>query len=339
MKIAILTPTFSHFSGIDRLVETKSEDLIKKGHKVDIFTLSASIKPKKAGIYILGTPKNPLSERLYRLFMFLDVKKIKKYVDILKNYDLVISHLYPMNILAYKAKKKNKKLRYIYNNAGIGITETYSFLEKLYLRIFRYFTNRTIRNADTIISISNFLRKELKKETGIDSKVEYVPINKKRFHRGISGKIIRKKYNIKNEPVFLYVGRISPHKGIHLLIESFKIVKKQYPKSKLIIAGKHTFPKYTKKLKKMANKDVIFAGFVPDEELPYYYAACDIYTTASLWEGFDIPIVEADNMGKATIAFNVGSHPEVIKKGILVKTKDTKAFAEAIVKILGSAKP
>jgi len=266
--------------------------------------------------------------------MFLDFKKIGKYVNILKKYDLIISHLYPMNILAYKAKKQNKKLKYIYHNAGVGIVESYSFSEKFYLRIFNYLTNKSIKNTDKIISISNFLKKELKKETGIDSKVEYVPIDKKRFNKKLSGKKIRKMYNLKDEPVFLYVGRISPHKGIHLLIKAFKLVQKKYPKAKLIIIGRHTFPKYTKKLKKMSNNNVIFTGFVKDKELPYYYAACDIYTTASLWEGFDIPIVEAYRMGKPTIAFDIGSHPEVIKKGILVKENDTLAFANAIIKLL-----
>lgn len=339
MKIAILTPTFSHFSGIDRLVEIKSQSLINEGHKVDIFTLMASIKPKKAGLHILGMPKNPLMERLYRLFFFIDVKKIRKYSNILKNYDLVISHLYPMNILASKAKKKNKELKYIFHNAGVGIVETYSLPEKIYLKLFNHFTNKSIKNADKVISISNFLRKELKKETGIDSKIEYVPIDKKRFHKGINREKIRKKYNIKNEPVLLYVGRISPHKGIHLLIESFKLVQRKYPEAKLIIAGKHTFPKYSKKLKKIANKNVIFTGFVDDKELPFYYSACDIYTTATLWEGFDIPIVEAYYTGKPTVAFDIGAHPEVIKTGSLVKKGDTKAFANAVEKLINKIAP
>ncbi len=334
MKIAILTPTFSHFSGIDRLVQNKYREFLKKGHKVDIFTLKASINPKDVKVYSMGMPKNPTLERLYRLFMFLDIKKVNRYSRILKDYDLIISHLYPMNILAYKAKKKNKKLKYIFHNAGVGITETYSFLEKMYLRLFNYLTNLTIRNADQIISISDFLRRQLKKETGMDGKVEYVPIDKKRFHKGVDNKKIRKRYNLGKDPVFLYVGRISPHKGIHLLIKSFKLVQKKYPNSKLIIAGKHTFPNYTKKLKSIADKNVIFTGFVKDQDLPYLYAACDIYTTASLWEGFDMPIVEAYQLGKPTVAFNVGSHPEVLQDGILVEKNDIRAFADAIIKIL-----
>jgi 1,2-diacylglycerol 3-alpha-glucosyltransferase len=291
------------------------------------------MKPKKAGLYVLGMPKNPFLERLYRLFMFLDRKKISRYTNILKKYDLIISHLYPMNILAKKAKKKNKRLKYLYHNAGVGIVDTYSFLEKLYLKLFTFLNNRSISNCDSAISISKFLKGILKKETGINSKVEYIEIDKKRFHKGIKGSSVRKLYGAKG-PLFFYVGRISPHKGIHLLIEAFNLVQKKYPKAKLIIAGKPTFPKYSRQLKQMADKNVIFAGFLPDKHLPMYYSAADVYTTATLWEGFDMPIAEAYECGTPAVAFDVGAHREVIKKGILVKPKDTRVFADAIIKLL-----
>ncbi|MBW2989895.1 glycosyltransferase family 4 protein, partial [Candidatus Woesearchaeota archaeon] len=96
----------------------------------------------------------------------------------------------------------------------------------------------------------------------------------------------------------------------------------------------HTFPKYSRKLKKMANKDVIFTGFVKDEELPEHYAACDAYVTASLWEGFDLPAAEAQAMGKPVVAFDAGAHKEVVKKGLLVRKKDVKGLGEGIIKTL-----
>jgi len=332
MRYAILTPTFSHFSGIDRLVEIQREKLVKQGHTVDIYTLKASIRAK-GEIFELGIPENPFMERLYRLFMFLDFNKVKEYSDVLTKYDVIISHLYPMNILAYSAKKKNPKLKYIYHNAGVGITETYSFFEKIYLKLFNFFNNFTIRNCDSAISISKFLRDTLKRETGINSEVEYIDVDKKKFNKKVKGDKIRRKYHVKG-PLLFYIGRISPHKGIHILIEAFKIVQNNYPKAKLIIAGKHTFPEYSRKVKKMANKDVIFAGFIPDKEVPYYYAGCDVYTTASLWEGFDMPIVEAYYTGKPSVAFDIGAHKEVLKKGILVKKIDSRDFANGILKVL-----
>ncbi|MBR9699255.1 glycosyltransferase family 4 protein [Candidatus Woesearchaeota archaeon] len=331
MKIAILTPTFSHFSGIDRLVEIQAKKFIKQGHKVDIFALQASLKLPNVNVFVLGMPKNPFMERIYRLFMFLDRKKVEKYAKMLQSYDIVYSHFYPMNIIAYKAKKEGRKIKYVYHNAGVGIVSTYSFFERLYLHLFNIFSNWTVKNCDEAISISEFLRKTLRKETGIDSKVEYIPVDTKRFNKKVSGKRIRKKFGIRDGPVLLYVGRISPHKGIHLLLKAFALVQKEYPRAKLIIAGKHTFKKYSEKLKRLAGRNVMFAGFVPDKDLPEYYAACDIYTSCSLWEGYDIPIVEAFYSGKPSIAFDVGSHPEVLKKGKLVKESDVEAFAKAIM--------
>lgn len=65
--------------------------------------------------------------------------------------------------------------------------------------------------------------------------------------------------------------------------------------------------------------------------------------TASLWEGFDIPIAEAAACGRPAVAFDVGSHREVLKEGRLVTLKDgrhagaadVQSFADAILEVLG----
>ena len=156
---------------------------------------------------------------------------------------------------------------------------------------------------------------------------------KKRFRKK-DGSAIRKKFKLNKSPVLLYVGRISPHKGIHILIRIFKEVKKEVPDAKLLIVGKHTFGGYSKEMRQLAGRDVIFAGFVTDADLPGYYAAADIYVTCSLWEGFDIPIVEAEAAGKPSVAFNIGSHKEVLKNGILVKENDLEGFKDAVVSLI-----
>jgi len=335
MKIAILTPTFDYHSGIDRVVELQAEDYTKKGDKVTVIALEAKIKPKNYKVIKLGMPKNQFFQRLYRLFFFLDTKKINYYKK-LKDYDIVISHFYPMNWLAYNAKKEYK-IKYIYFNHGVNTTGLLNNLwQKFYMKLFSSFTNITLSNVDEAYSVSKYLKDDLKEVSNLDSKVIYNKIDKKKFNKKVKGDTIIKEYNLKNNKILLYVGRIAPHKGIHLLLESFNIVKNKIPNAKLIIVGKPTFNNYSKKLKKIANKDVIFTGFVPDEELPYYYAACDIYVTASQWEGFNIPIVEAQACGKKVIAFDIGSHPEVVKNGVLVENNNIKKFAEGVIKILKS---
>ncbi|MEK6983789.1 MAG: glycosyltransferase family 4 protein [Nanoarchaeota archaeon] len=333
MKIAILTPTFNYYSGIDRVVQQQADDYARKGHKVTVIALESQIKPRNYKIEILGMPRNAFLQRLYRLFFFLDFMKIARYKN-LKKYDVVISHFYPMNWLAYLARNKYK-IKYIYFNHGVNTTGLLDNLwQKVYMRIFSFLTNLTIRNADEVYSVSNYLKNDLKKVSGLDSKVIYNKIDKKRFNKKIKGSMIMRKYSLRNHKVILYVGRIAPHKGIHLLLESFNIAKKKIPNLKLLVVGKPTFDSYFKKLKKIANTDVIFAGFVDDEELPYYFAACNIYATASLWEGFNIPAAEAQACGKPIVAFNIGPHPELVKKGILVEKGDINQFADAIVKLL-----
>ena len=227
---------------------------------------------------------------------------------------------YPMTWIASYAKKKYN-INYVYWNPGFAYPELFpSVFERLYMRLIKKLNKMSIKNADSAISISEFLKKELKEETGLDSVVKYPTVDSKIFNKKVKGNVIREKYDLRKDPVCLYVGRISPHKGVHLLIKAFNLVIEEVPNAKLLVVGKPTFDKYFKKLKKISNKNIIFTGFVADGELPLYYGSCDVYVTASLWEGFDIPIVEAQACGKKVVAFDIGSHPEVIdKNGILVK--------------------
>ena len=342
MRIAILTPTLLPFSGIDRLVEKEAERL-SKGNSVDVFALRAEMKLKNAKVVEMGMPQNSFLERAYRLFYFLDFIKIIRYTRRMKKYDKIICHQYPMTIYGSLAKKMYGK-EYIYHDAGIAYPHLFeSVLERAYMRLFSLFTAMSIKNADGAISISNFLKNELKRDAGIESTVEYIEVDRKRFNKNIDGRNIRAKYKIKSGPLLLYVGRISPHKGIHLLIEAFGMIKKRIPEAKLVIVGKNTFNAYSERLKNLAKssnlgESVLFAGFVKDDELPQYYAACDAYTTATLWEGFDLPAVEAQCCGKPVVAFNLCSHPEVVKNGVLVKPGDTREFAEAVIGILKKRK-
>ena len=64
MRIAILTPTFNYYSGIDRVVEQQAKAYSKKGDKVTVITLESNIKPEKYRVVSLGMPKNILLQRL-----------------------------------------------------------------------------------------------------------------------------------------------------------------------------------------------------------------------------------------------------------------------------------
>jgi len=334
MKIAILTPTYFSYSGIDQEVLQQAKEFIEAKQEVKIFTLAASIKENNIPTEIIGMPKKLFWQRVYRLFFFLDIKKIITTVRKLKNYEVIYSHLYPMNILARLAQKRYGK-KYIYYNNGVPPSSIFpQFIEKIYITVFRFLNNFSAKKADKIISISHYLNEVFKKENNRSGDVMHCQINKQRF-LNLDSEIIRKKYNINKDPLILYIGRISPHKGVHLLIKSFLLLLKDIPNAKLLIVGKHTFSKYSEQLKALSNSSIIFTGFVADKDLANYYAACDIYASASLWEGFNLPIIEAQYCHKPVVVFNIGPHPELVnKRGYLVPAGDTKQFAEALKKIL-----
>ena len=114
-------------------------------------------------------------------------------------------------------------------------------------------------------------------------------------------------------------------------------VRREIPGARLLIAGKHTFEKYSRELESISDESVIFAGYVTDEEIPYYYAACDVYATGTLWEGFNLPLAEAQACEKPTVAFDLGPHREVVlngETGYLVEQGNIHEMAGAILRLL-----
>ena len=128
--------------------------------------------------------------------IYADLSNPEMIKDLVKDYDLVISHVYPMNLIASYTKRKHN-VKYQFHNHGAATPKLFTNLpQKIYMWLFNYLTNLSIRNADSVVSISNYLRKILLKETGIDSKVVYDKINERRFNKKVKGDKIRKKYSL-----------------------------------------------------------------------------------------------------------------------------------------------
>mgnify|MGYP001338172556 CR=1 FL=1 len=342
-RIAIMCNSFSGNAGIDRVVAWQAKNLSGlPGNSVTIFTLEQEILPPDGvDIQVIEMPQGFMMKRLWRLLFPLDVIKITQWLPKLKDYDIIYSHQYPLNWLAYLGKKLYGA-KYIYYHHHLDPPEVYEgLLQRVYIRLLNFLTLWSAKKADGAISISQYSRETLLEEIGLDSVVIYNEIDKDRFHQGIDGSKVKYKYGLHDDPVILYVGRIAPSKRIHLLIKAFFTVKKTFPDAKLMIIGKELFNDYREDLRKMSDSSVIFTGFVSDDELPYYYAACDVYATASLWEGFNLPLVEAQMCGKQVVAFNIGAHSEVVspENGLLVPPSDTCALAGAIVEILSLHRP
>lgn len=334
MKIAFLVPNFSKIDGGARVAEVHARELADAGNEVSIFALNADIQPTNAVLHVMGMPKNLFWRRIYRLIFPLDIVKTIKWLPKLKEFDEVIAHLYPLTWLAYLAKRFYR-VKYTFWYHGISAPELYPHLyERIYTKMHRFLLKCTLSNVDRVVAISQYSLEELKKNTGLDGEVVYNKVNTEKFHPGIDGTEIRRQYNLGDDPVILFVGALHPGKGVHLLIPAFKLVREKLPAARLVIVGQPDLPYYFAELKQMSNHSVIFASAVSHDSLPLYYSVCDVYATASLQENFNMPLVEAQACGKAVVAFDLGSHPEVINEnGLLVEPGNIKKFAEAVITI------
>lgn len=341
-KVAVLVPYFTNSSGDARVAEAQAAKLTRQGNNVSIFALTSDRKISHGEASMFYMSRNSTLRRLYRLLFPFDIFHTLKLVRRLKEFNLVVPHLYPMTYLAYLCKMLYGT-RYVFWFHGI---EEYWIFPKLHQRVYNLLegvlTNITIRNADKIASVSTFAQSTLLRRFHLRSDVVYNEIDLNQFHKGLNGKVIRNKLHLSDEGVVLFAGRLAPQKGVHLLLQAFNLVCEKIPKAKLILVGQKAFPEYAKHLERLAASSVIFAGAVAYELMPYFYAACDVYATCSLWEMCPMPVLEAHACGKPVIAFDIPSMREVKSRKskmdiTLIETGDLEAFADTCVGILSRA--
>lgn len=199
-------------------------------------------------------------------------------------------------------------------------------------RLFQHYVD-IINIVDCIIVVSQFLKDRITAHyPDAEKKIRVIHngVNLSRFQKlqpdNLHLLAWRKKLNLVNEfgKTFIFVGRIAPMKGVHILIGAFKEVLKQHPDARLLIVGSSWFADtqmtpYLKKVIDMAQplKDsIIFTGFVDHEELNYLYNLADICVVPSVWqEPFGLVNLEAMAAGCVVIASRVGGIPEILKDG------------------------
>jgi len=188
-------------------------------------------------------------------------------------------------------------------------------------------TRFILKNADKIIVCSEFHKKEA---------LTY--ISSKRISRIYWGIDVSKfKPGRKKENLVITVGGVTnintKRKGLETFVKSAKYL----PNLKFILIGKH-YDNSIDYLKSIAPSNVLFAGFVPDEELIRYYQKAKVYCQVSLHEAFGVSLAEAMACECVPVVTNQGALPEVVgNTGFYVPYGDVKATAEAIEKALLSS--
>ena len=194
--------------------------------------------------------------------------------------------------------------------------------------------------ATIITTVSNFVKREF---------LHFIPrIDKKKIitiYNGIEEKYkpypieaqgIMERLNIQG-PIILYVGRITSYKGVDDIIKAYKIVKTEIPKVTLVIGGKpdYLMEKQYENWKKI-HQDIHFVGYIPENEVPYYFSMGDIFVTySSSSEGFGLTPLEAISCGTPVICSSILVYREILKDNALfVPPKSPLKLAEKITTLL-----
>jgi len=137
--------------------------------------------------------------------------------------------------------------------------------------------------------------------------------------------------------LLLYLGRITPVKGLHILLDSLHYLQKPV---RLIIIGPVNDHKYHENISKLMEKEnkrgknqVEYVGILPLKEAIKFYQKATAFILPSYWEAFPMTLLEALACETPVIATPVGGIPEMIKNhetGILVPPGDSIYLAKAI---------
>jgi len=222
-----------------------------------------------------------------------------------------------------------KKVKLVLTIHDISFNFFPQFIKKSDLFFLKMLIPRSLKMATKVIAVSEFTKKEIEKYYHIPGeKIATIHngVDFELFNKNIAPEKLektRKKYNLP-ENFILYIGTLQPRKNIPALVGALNTLHEKYNlrDMELVIAGNrkaHNFdPKIDGAIKKYdLQKNIVFPGWIDEEDKPTLYKLARCFVFPSLYEGFGIPIVEAMAAGVPVISSNITCLTEVGKDGAI----------------------
>lgn len=199
------------------------------------------------------------------------------------------------------------------------------------------------RRADFFLAISEFTKQEMVQLLGIPAeKIHVVPCAGPDSLAPVDDpeqlRQLREKYRLPQR-YLLFVGNSNPRKNLARMIRAFDRAAESAGRDfHLVIAGGQGW-KFSEDdaLREIRHKDQIhFIGFVEDEDMLALYSAAELFLFPTLYEGFGIPVIEAQLCGTPVLTSNCSSLPEVAgDAAVYVDPYSEESICEGLLRLLG----
>lgn len=281
-------------------------------------------KFKNIKCYYIGT-KNKFIFDYFFSFYFLSRKR----------FDILI---YPKNVIPLNHfLLKGKKFNVIHDLGYFESTiKAYPILDTLFMRIFM---GLSCKKSKSVFAVSNYTKQDIIDRLNIDGDKITV------IHEGVASNFqvvknekrlenTREKYSLEDKFLF-YSGSINPRKNLLRVLKAFKEIKNRIPHS-LVITGikKWKGKEFEEYINSNLQGRVMKLGYVDEDDLVDLYNLADLCIYPSLYEGFGLPILEAQKCGCPVLTSNATSCLEVAGDGAeIVDPYSINNIADGILKI------
>lgn len=277
----------------------------------------------------------PFSSRAYSIQEQFIIRKIWAR----KNALLFVPHY---NIPVLWAQLKRPMVVAIHDLIHFSPHIHLNFLQRAYAEMF---CKMAISKSRQIVTVSDFSKRDIvmrfPRATG---KVVVIPnaIDASVFHPDrldFRCKVSEKIEPFVTKPYVMTATSIRPHKNLNTLLRTFVILKTKFniPQRLLIVGQKEGFilPARLDNIESGMEKEIVFTGFVSDDDLRVLYSNTDCFIFPSFYEGFGLPPLEAMACGAPVVCSNASSLPEVVgDAALLCDPHSVDEFVSAVLNVL-----
>lgn len=338
MKIGLVSPyDWSYPGGVRDHVWHLANEFIKMGHDVRILAPASGPKGKlnEKNIYKMGwTTPIPINGSIARIMLDPSLALRVRRVLQREHFDVIHVHEPLVPGLSQAVLRCSRTLTVgtfhastypsMYSTSNLAYASTYPFLRPLFRRL------------AGCIAVSTTARQFVSRYFPADYRVIPNGVNLDHFSPQVSPlpQFMDDKQNI------LFVGRFEKRKGAKYLLRAIPFIRERFPQTRFLFVGEGRLRRgFQRFVERQGWQDVVFTGYVSDEDLPHYFASSHVFCSpATGGESLGIVLLEAMASGKPVVASNISGYATVVSQGLdglLTTPRQSDELAWAICHLLG----